>query len=144
MLMGNISNFIGYVSSPLECMIQSIYSEEHKNICYVEYDSLTKKPYETMKKIYQFIEEPWFEHNFDDVEVSYDEYDKQTKIEGLHNVSKKVQFIERNSILPTDLFTHYEQACFWKNKDFIKTKQQLNWIECFNMNNIYTSIKQQL
>jgi len=36
-------------------------------------------------------------------------------IKGLHHVRKKVQYQERQTILPIDLFNHLEQMDFWKH-----------------------------
>ena len=68
-----------------------------------------------MKKLYEFIGEEWFEHDFDNVEGDYDEFDTDMNIKGLHHVRQKVQFKERQTILPLDLFNHLEQMDFWKH-----------------------------
>jgi sulfotransferase len=68
-----------------------------------------------LKKVYEFIDEPWFEHDFENVEADYDEFDTDMNIKGLHHVRKKVQYIERPTILPIDLFNHLEQMDFWKH-----------------------------
>ena len=67
-----------------------------------------------MKRLYEFIGEPWYEHDFDNVEADYDEFDADMNIKGLHHVRKKVEFKQRQTILPTDLFNHLEQLDFWK------------------------------
>jgi sulfotransferase len=144
MLMGVIPNFLGYVAGPLECLKHSLSCGENQQICYVEYGTLTSNPLETMKKIYDFLEEPWFEHDFDNVEDSYDEFDSQAKIEGLHNIRKKVQFIPRNTILPSDLWAQYEQHSFWLHEDFKKIKKTINWIEIVNNTPINSPFKKQL
>jgi sulfotransferase len=127
MLMGNIPNFAGYVSSPLSNVKQSMFSDEVGQICYVEYGHLASDPKGTMQQIYKFLGEPWYEHDFDNVEDSYDEFDQQAKIQGLHTIRKKVQFQSRKSILPTDLWQQYETSTFWKY-NFEETKKNLNWI----------------
>ena len=114
MLMGNMQNMAGYVKGPLMNVNQSVYSIERNQICYIEYDTLVKNPRESLIEIYKFLEEPWFEHDFNNVESSHDEFDEQAKIEGLHKVRKKVEFIERRSTLPPDLWNDFEQFSFWK------------------------------
>ena len=140
MLMGGMNNFAGYVASPLANVQQSMYSNERNHICYVEYDTLVKNPYGTMKQIYEFIGEPWFEHDFDNVEDSYDEFDDQAKIQGLHSIRRKVEFNHRRTILPPELWKQYEQSTFWKfNKSLMN---ELNWItgEITPVNKINTTI----
>ena len=129
MLMGNMPNFGGYVAGPLANVKQSMFCNERQHICYVEYDTLVKYPQLVLPQIYQFLDEPWYEHDFNNVEASYDEFDEQTKIIGLHTVRKKVEFKQRPSILPTDLWQQYEPTTFWKyNFD----KRGLNWIQINN------------
>ena len=134
MLMGNIPNFAGYVSGPLANVKQSLFCNERDQICYVEYDDLVKNPLIIMKKIYDFLEESWFEHDFDNVEDSYDEFDTGAKIDGLHRVRKKVEFKQRRPIIPSDLWNQYSSSSFWKY-DFDDLKKKLNWVSDQQLNN---------
>lgn len=144
MLMGQIQNAPGYVSAPLENVQQSMFSHERDHICYIEYDTLVNNPEESMRKIYDFLGEPWFEHDFNNVETSYDEFDEQAKIEGLHTVRKKVEYINRRSTLPPDLWNKFEQSSFWKY-NFTQIKRDLNWISnTNNMINTRQKINKQL
>jgi len=128
MLMGNMPNFGGYVAGPLANVKQSMFSNERQHICYVEYDTLVKHPLSTIQQIYTFLNEPYFDHDFNNVEASYDEFDEQTKIIGLHTVRKKIEFRQRQTVLPSDLWTQYESSSFWKN-NFEQSKKMLNWIQ---------------
>jgi sulfotransferase len=92
-----------------------MFGPNKDNIMVVQYDQLAKNPKIVMKKIYEFIGEPWYEHDFDNVEASYDEFDTDMNIKGLHHVRKKVSFKERQPIVPPDLFNHLEQMDFWKH-----------------------------
>jgi sulfotransferase len=134
MLMGNNPNFTGYVGYPIGSVRQSMFCNEVNNICYIEYDTLVNNPELSMRQIYEFIEEPWFDHDFDNVEDSYEEFDELAKIEGLHSVRKKVEYIPRKSILPDDLQRQYLNSTFWKY-DFNQVKQGLNWIDPPQLNN---------
>lgn len=128
MLMGQIPNFGGYVEGPLVCTKQAVFCAERDHICFVDYETLVKNPEIVMGKIYDFLGEPWFNHDFNNVENSYDEFDQQAKIEGLHKVRKKVQHHPRRTILPGDLFANLAQHNFWKYKEFEEVKKNLNWI----------------
>lgn len=131
MLMGNMPNFGGYVSGPIANVKQSMFCNERQHICYVEYDTLVSHPVSTLQQIYKFLGEDWFEHDLNNVEASYDEFDEQTRIIGLHTVRKKVEYKKRPSILPIDIWDQYEQSSFWKY-NFKHVKQQLNWITINN------------
>lgn len=126
-LMGEITNFGGHVHGPLINAQQSMFSNEKNQICYVEYDTLVKHPRYAMQQIYKFLEEPWFDHDFDNVEDSYDEFDNQAKIKGLHTVRRKVEYRHRESILPGELWDKYGHMSFWKAQNFPQ-KDALNWV----------------
>jgi len=58
---------------------------------FVEYEQLTCFPKETMQAIYDFIEEPGFEHNFDNVEqVTWEDDRVHGFGAGLHDIRPKV------------------------------------------------------
>ena len=118
----------GYVSGPLACLRQCVYSDEKNMLCVVDYDALAKRPKETMQTIYKFLGEEWFEHDFDNVEDSYEEFDESANITGLHTVKKRVEFKTRKPILPADLWQQYMLNSFWKF-DFDHIKKQMLWIE---------------
>jgi len=155
MLMGEIPNFGGYVHGPLINVQQSMFSNEVKHICYIEYDTLVKYPKTAMQQIYQFLDEPWFEHNFDNVEDAYDEFDEQAKIVGLHTVKKRVEYRERRSILPGELWDRYSPMSFWRSLTSEQNKL-LHWIDDSKIitsrtaatmprcNNIMPTVKRQL
>lgn len=126
MLMGEIQNAAGYVRGPLANVQQSMFCNEVNQICYVEYDTLVNNPLGVMKEIYEFLGEPWFEHDFNNVEDSHDEFDDHAKIKGLHTVRRKVEYKHRESILPNETWNKYQGFTFWKDNNFNKNK--LNWI----------------
>jgi sulfotransferase len=128
MLMGDMPNFGGYVMSPLYNTKQSMYSNEKDMLCVVEYDQLVKNPKESMQQIYQFLNESWYEHDFNNVEDSYDEFDEHTKIKGLHTIKKVVEYTPRKPILPEDLWTQYSALSYWKN-NFDHIKKQMYWVK---------------
>lgn len=127
MLLGNIPSFTGFVGGPLNGVKQAMFSNETDHLCFVEYDALVNSPRDVMKIIYEFLGEEWFEHDFENVEDSYDEYDQQTKIEGLHKVRRKVENIPPRQILPDDLWKQSQQLSFWKY-ELNHMRQQLHWI----------------
>lgn len=57
---------------------------------FLKFDDLTSKPKETMQKVYAFLDEPGFDHDFDNVEQVTWEDDSQHGIKGLHDIRSKV------------------------------------------------------
>jgi sulfotransferase len=108
-LMGE-KNIVGF---PYIGIKQAITSNEKTMLMLVEYDQLCKTPKEIMIAIYSFINEPYFEHDFDNVEASWDEYDQEIGIK-LHEVRKKVEHRTRNFILPPDILNKYDKLEVWR------------------------------
>lgn len=116
LLMGNIPNHAGRVKGPLDCLKQAVFSEENSHIIFIDYNALASYPEEVMKHIYDFLDEPYFEHDFSNTEASYSNYDESAKIDGLHDVRKNVEYTPRNTILPPDLFALYANEDFWNHE----------------------------
>lgn len=92
---------------------QAITGNEKHKLLLVEYDQLCKNPENIIRSIYTFINEEYFEHDFDNVENNWDSYDTEIGIK-LHQVKKKVQFTERNFILPPDILQKYSNMEVWR------------------------------
>ena len=67
-----------------------------------------------MKEIYNFINQPLYTHDFNNVEASYDEFDDEVSLKGLHTTRKKVEYIQRQMILPPDLQQQYANYEVWR------------------------------
>jgi len=123
-LMGNMDNNGGFVVGPLNALKQSMYSRETDHIIYVDFTALTKNPETTMRKIYEFLGEEYYDHDYENVECSYDEYDKEAKINGLHTIRRKVEYKKAKRVIPDDLWMNFNNVNFWKEID----TSGLNWI----------------
>ena len=64
--------------------------------------------------LYNFIGEPYYEHDFSDVEMTYDEYDFDAGINGLHKIRKEVKYVKRDFILPPDLLNEFKGLEVWR------------------------------
>jgi sulfotransferase len=103
----------GVVGFPYIGIKQAITSNEKHKLMLIEYDQLCKFPEKTVQSIYAFIDEPYHQHDFENVENSWDEYDSEIGIK-LHTVRKKVQFVERKTILPPDILQKYSNMEVWR------------------------------
>ena len=86
-------------------------------IMLVEYEHLCKNPESIMRGIYKFIDKPYFEHDFDNVEYKNEVFDNALNLKDLHTVRKQVSWIERPSILPRSVFEKYSGKEFWRDND---------------------------
>ena len=105
----------GVVGAAWSALKQAYYGEHSERLLLVDYDLLTMHPKKTISLIYDFIGEPLFVHDFDNVEFSHDEFDYTLGVKGLHAVKRKVEYKPRKTILPPDLFKKYSEMAFWKD-----------------------------
>ena len=79
----------------------------------ISYDRLTREPAAVMAALYDFIGERRFEHDFERIAFSSDEYDTQIGLMGLHTVAPKVQQIAHERIVPSDITARFKSPAFW-------------------------------
>jgi sulfotransferase len=103
----------GIIGFPYIGIKQAITGPNKSSLFLLEYEQLCKNPKQMIMAVYNFIGEPYFDHDFNDVEASWDEYDSEIGIK-LHQVRKKVEWRERNFILPSDILNKYSNMEVWR------------------------------
>lgn len=103
----------GVVGFAFEGIKQAITSNEKDMLMLVEYNDLCRNPENVMKGIYGFIGEEYYDHDFNNVERSWDGYDMEIGIP-LHKVAKKIEYKPRNFILPPDILQKYANMEVWR------------------------------
>lgn len=93
---------------------QAITSAEKNMVMLVDYEQLCKNPEGMMRSVYRFIGQPYYAHDFNNVAASYDEFDADVNLKGLHTTRQKVEWIERESILPLDIIHRFSGLEVWK------------------------------
>ena len=95
--------------------LREVYFGPYKNhILFVEYTELATYPVHVMQQVYDFIEEPYFSHNFDDVTFSAPAYDHSLHTRNLHTIRPVVQYEPTEIVLPPDLYNKYKGWDFWR------------------------------
>lgn len=81
----------------------------------VEYEPLAKNPKAVISGIYDWLGIPKFEHDFDKLDQipGAAQFDQKLGTPGLHAVKPKVEWRDRASVLPPDLFKSLP-APFWR------------------------------
>ncbi|MBV6633075.1 MAG: sulfotransferase [Alphaproteobacteria bacterium] len=98
-----------------QALREACWSDYADRLLLVDYAHLVSQPKDVLKLIYQFIGEPEFEHDFDNVEYSAEAFDNQLGVRNLHTVRKKVGIQDRKTVLPPDLFKRFAEENFWRN-----------------------------
>ena len=106
------NRLVGYAWSGLK---EAYYGEHAQSLLLVEYELLAQAPDRCMRLVYDFIGEPWFEHDFEHVHYDAPQFDQALGLSGLHKVRPKVSMATRRTVLPPDLFTQYAALSFWQN-----------------------------
>jgi sulfotransferase len=102
---------VGFAFQATKDAFYGPHAQDH--LLMLTYDSLVDDPAAAMHAVYQFLGEPWFEHDFDNIEYHADEFDARVGMPGLHTVRRKVQAIERQPIIPRDIFGRFANEAFW-------------------------------
>jgi len=88
-----------------------------KSMLFVEFDDLTSNPSATMHRIYEFLGEDHFDHNFTNVEQVTKEDDLNVhRIPGLHSIRPAVTPVPKKAfdILGQNLYQKYSNAEVWR------------------------------
>ena len=104
------NRMVGY---PWSALKEAFYGEHADSLLLVDYELLAQAPHKVLPLIYQFLGEPAFEHDFDQVKYNAPEFDEALGLHGLHQVRPKVGLQRRETILPPDLFEQYSKLSFW-------------------------------
>jgi sulfotransferase len=105
----------GMVGGPYDALKQAAYGAQRDRLLLVPYDTLTTDPARTMHAIYDFIGEPYFEHDFDHVDYDVREFDERAGTPGLHTVRSTVKAERRETLLPPELFKRFANDAFWRD-----------------------------
>ena len=107
----------GMVGYALDCLKEAFYGEHAGRLILVEYQALTRAPADTMRLLYDMLGEPAFDHDFNNVEYEADVFDLALGAPGLHQVRRKVEWIERDTVLPPELFARFQNDSFWRGAE---------------------------
>lgn len=98
------------------------YSSNPEMIHIIEYEDLCKYPEKTIRGVYEFLEKPYYPHDFKNVEYSNENFDMACRLKGLHTVKKKVEYRPPKIILPEEIVYKYKKMNmeFWRNSNLFK------------------------
>lgn len=102
----------GLIGSPLSSL-QEGYSANPEMIHFVEYENLCKDPERTMRGVYNFLERPYYPHDFNNVEYSNEIFDMSCGIKNMHRIRRVVEYKPPKYIIPPDIINNYNNLKFW-------------------------------
>jgi len=101
------------IGSSYLALKEAYYAHEARALLLLDYDTFVTHPRDAMNLVYQFLGEPAFVHDFENVSYQAEEFDSQLLARGLHQVSGRVQRRDRPTVLPPDLFKRFAALEFW-------------------------------
>lgn len=104
----------GFVGLPLTSLREAWFSRHASALVVVPYSQLTQQPERTLRALYEVLQEPWFEHNFEALDFDAPERDEVVGMPGLHQVRARMQADDRAPGIPPDVFNRYAPAQFWQ------------------------------
>jgi sulfotransferase len=104
----------GLVGYALDALREAFFGEHASRLILVEYQALTRAPRETMNLLYNMLGQDPFQHDFENVEYAADQFDLPIGAPGLHTVRRRVEWVERQSILPPGLSERFAGDAFWR------------------------------
>jgi sulfotransferase len=105
----------GMIGAPYDALKQACYGPQRDRLLLMQYETLTSDPAKTMHAIYDFLGEPFFEHDFDHIDYDVTEFDERAGTPGLHTVRGTVKAEQREPLLPPDLFRRFVNDAFWRD-----------------------------
>lgn len=104
----------GMVGFAYQAVKEAFYGEHARDhLLLLTYESLVRDPEAAVRAVYAFLGEPWFAHDFDNIQYSADEFDARVGMPGLHMVRAKVEAVERQPVLPREVWGRFANEAFW-------------------------------
>lgn len=134
-----ISGFNGILGQAYNAL-KAVYENGQEDFIHiVEYDNLVSCPQETLSKIYDFLEEDYFEHKFNNIKHEFKERDEEVYgFLDMHEVrpiiSKRI--IDPKAVLPESIYNMCQNMEFWR---YIEKDEEVNQSEVTDVGMVHTN-----
>lgn len=111
---------VGIVEQSLWAQYQAFVKKDTKHLLFVEYEDLINNKEETMRKIYDFIEVDYYQHDFNNVSNNHRENDTEVwNLKDMHYVRKEIKKTSKKpeDVLSPYIINKYEKMEYWKYSD---------------------------
>lgn len=108
------------IGPSMDRIYQVLVQGLHKKILFVKFEELTKNPHFQIKRIYEYLELPYFEHDFENINQITNEDDRWFGIFGDHIIRPKLKPVEDDfyEVLGPNACKIIEQGYAWFFNDF--------------------------
>jgi sulfotransferase len=109
-LMSTENGLIGMAWSALH---EAWFSEDARRLIVVRYESLSHDPVAVLRRLYDELGQPYFDHDVENISYEEPEYDAELGMPGMHTVRRRVSFEAREPCIPPEIFKKYAELSFW-------------------------------
>jgi len=106
------------VGFALRALKQAMHSAESDRLLLLPFETLTREPARAIEAVYAFTGLAPFAHDFEAISYDAPEFDARLGTPGLHTVRPKAAPVERETILPPDLWARFERESVWRDPAF--------------------------
>lgn len=138
---------MGIVGASYNGLKQVFAQGKEKNVHLIEYDDLINQPEATMRKIYDFLDEEYFQHNFESIENIHRENDQL--VYGLPDMHDVRSTLGKVSAKPEDVLSEAtlekcKNAEFWRSANnlyepFPETEEETKYLDEFDPSKLNSS-----
>lgn len=107
----------GVVGGPHSALRSAWFTDFASRLIVVRFESLTARPAETLRTLYDLLGEPAFEHDIENVEADETDYDLRIGLPGLHRVRRGVDPAQQPLSIPPDIYQTYAKSAFWNSQE---------------------------
>lgn len=106
---------VGNISKPW-LHLKEAYALNPDMIHFIEYKNLCEDPEKTMRGVYEFLEKPYYSHDYENVEYSNEAFDSGVNMKDLHTIRRKVEYKPPRTVLPPEVVKKYNDMNmeFWR------------------------------
>ena len=92
---------------------EAFFGDNADRLMLLTYETLVSNPALALQAVYDFIDEPAFDHDFNRLAFDAEDFDQRLGSPGLHKVRPKIEATMRRTILPPDIWARVENDSFW-------------------------------
>jgi sulfotransferase len=114
----------GFIESSLLSLASAFYPENKGIFHIVEYKDLVRKPDETMYKLYDFLDMPYYKHDFNSIKkLEQNDVEELGVPKDLHHVRESISQSDTNiDILSDYIQNKYSNMEFWRDNSLMKVR----------------------
>lgn len=117
----------GILGQSYDGLTKALMEGNQKCLHFIEYQDLVTDPETTMKKVYEFLEQEYFEHDFTSLKNTHKENDSEVYgIPDMHEVRPELKATAPSpeEVLPESILQQCVNSEFWRNLEQFENREE--------------------